>query len=214
MWDALFTFAPPVLQAVSVAVTAVFAILGLRAWRRQLLGRRKIEIAEGTLFAAYKIKEAMSYIRGPGLVGGSTRPRQPDEPEGLASRRGSYFVPLERMQKASGDFAEFEKMKLLCQVLLRPRGRRAVRARKHSAAHRLGRRDDADPNGRRARHGAEARAKMVQSDLGPRRGRVNRDGESGGREHRGYVPAASEIVADAEADFLPARAPRVRELRG
>jgi hypothetical protein len=111
MWDTLFTFAPPVLQAASVAVTAVFAVIGLRAWRRQLLGRRKIEIAEGTLLAAYKIKEAMAYIRNPGaFVGGSTRPRQADEPEGLASLRDSYFVPLERMQKTSGDFDEFEKM--------------------------------------------------------------------------------------------------------
>jgi len=120
VWDALFTFAPPVLQAVSVAVTAVFAVIGLRAWRRQLLGRRKIEVAEGTLLAAYKIKESMSYIRGPGLVGGSTRPRQPDESEGLASLRDSYFLPLERMQKMSGDFAEFEKMQLLCQVYFGP----------------------------------------------------------------------------------------------
>jgi hypothetical protein len=121
MWEALFKFAPSVLQAVSIAVTAVFAIISLRAWRRQLLGRRKIEIAEGTLLATYKIKEAMTYIRNPGaFVGGSTRPRQPDEPEGLASLRDSYFVPLERMQKTSGDFAEFEKMQLLCHVYFGP----------------------------------------------------------------------------------------------
>lgn len=121
MWDTLFTVAPPVLQAVSVAATAVFAILGLRAWRRQLIGRRKIEIAEGTLLAAYKVKEAVAYIRNPGaLVGASTRQRQPDEPEGLARLRDTYFVPLERMQKTSGDFAEFEKMQLLCQVYFGP----------------------------------------------------------------------------------------------
>lgn len=117
MWDALLKVAPPVIQSVSIAVTAVFAILGLRAWRQQLIGRRKIEVAEGTLLATYKVKEAMAYIRNPGaFVGGSTRPRQADESEGLASLRDSYFVPLERMQKTSGDFAEFEKMQLLCQV--------------------------------------------------------------------------------------------------
>ena len=59
----------------------------------------------------------MSYIRGlAAFVGGSTRPRQPDEPKGLASLRDSYVVPLERMQKTSGDLAEFEKMQPLCQV--------------------------------------------------------------------------------------------------
>jgi len=121
VWDAFLKVAPPVVQAVSIAVTAVFAILGLRAWRRQLLGRRKIEIAEGTLLATYKVQEAMAYIRNPGaLVGASTRERQSDEPEGLARLRDSYFVPLERMQKTSGDFAEFEKMQLLCQVYFGP----------------------------------------------------------------------------------------------
>jgi len=121
MWDALLNVAPQIVQALSIAVTAVFAILGLRAWRRQLIGRRTIEVAEGTLLATYKIQEAMAYIRNPGaLVGASTRERQPDEPEGLARLRDSYFVPLERMQKTSGDFAEFEKMQLLCHVYFGP----------------------------------------------------------------------------------------------
>ena len=63
----------------------------------------------------------MSYIRNPGaLVGATTRQRQPDESDSLARLRDTYFVPLERMQKTSGDFAEFEKMQLLCQVYFGP----------------------------------------------------------------------------------------------
>lgn len=121
MWDTLLKVAPPVIQALSIAVTAVFAVISLRAWRRQLLGRRTIEIAEGALLATYKIREAMAHIRNSGsFAGGSTRPRQPVESEGLASLRDSYFVPLERMQKTSDDFAEFEKMQLLCQVYFGP----------------------------------------------------------------------------------------------
>jgi hypothetical protein len=43
--------AATVLQAISVAVAAFFAILGLNAWRRQLIGKRKVEIAEEALLA-------------------------------------------------------------------------------------------------------------------------------------------------------------------
>ena len=126
MWEAVFKVAPPLIQAVSVAVTAVFAVIGLRAWRRQLLGRRKIEIAEGTLLATYKIKEAMAYIRNPGaLVGASTRQRQPDESESLARLRDTYFVPRtdaedqRRLRRVREDAAPLPG-------LLRARCRRAV----------------------------------------------------------------------------------------
>jgi hypothetical protein len=117
-WEEALKIAAPVIQAVSVAITAYFAVKGLNAWRRQLLGKRRIEIAEEALVAAYKVKNAMSYIRSPGSFGGEggTRPRVEGENEDLARVKDSYFVPLERMQKTSPDFAEFEKMRLLCQV--------------------------------------------------------------------------------------------------
>jgi hypothetical protein len=38
--------ASKLLPAVAIAVTAVFAILGLNAWRRQMVGKRKFEVAE------------------------------------------------------------------------------------------------------------------------------------------------------------------------
>lgn len=118
MTDQLLVVIPPILQAISVAVTAVFAVLGLRAWRQQLIGKRKIEIAEQALLAIYKVKNALSYIRNPGSMGGEgqSRPGRNDEPEDLARQRDTYFTPLERIQKSNDDFAELEKVQLLCQV--------------------------------------------------------------------------------------------------
>jgi len=107
------------LQALAILVTAIFATRGLHAWRGQLVGKRKFEIAEETLLAAYKVKNAMSYVRNPGAFSGEggTRPRSDAESaDDLARAKDVYFVPLERMQKTSGDFAEFEKQRLLCQV--------------------------------------------------------------------------------------------------
>jgi hypothetical protein len=110
--------ASPLLQAASITVTAIFAILGLQAWRRQIIGQRRIQVAEETLVATYKVKAAMSYIRSSMSFSGEggSRPRDEHEAEGAARVRDTYFVPVERMQKTSGDFAEFEKMRLLCQV--------------------------------------------------------------------------------------------------
>lgn len=117
-WKSVLELAPPLLQAVSVAVTAVFAILGLRAWRQQLIGKRRIEVAEQGLLAAYKVKNAMTYIRSPlsFAAEGVDRTRAAHEEDDVAKAKDTYFVPLKRIQDTSDDFAEFEKARLLCQV--------------------------------------------------------------------------------------------------
>jgi hypothetical protein len=119
MWDQVLEHAPQILQAISIAVTAVFAIIGLNAWRRQIIGKRRLEVAEEALLAAYKVRDAMSYIRSSGSFGGEgrTRPRAEGEKEnGLARAKDTYFVPLERIHRTSDDFAAFQKARLLCVV--------------------------------------------------------------------------------------------------
>lgn len=108
-----------ILQAVSIFATAVFAIIGLNAWRRQLIGKRRIEVAEEALLAVYKTKDAMSYIRSPGAFAdeGRTRARTEHEKEDdLARTKDTFFVPLERMHKVREDFAALQKVRLLCVV--------------------------------------------------------------------------------------------------
>ena len=46
----------PALQAASIAVTAYFASRGLNAWRQQLAGKRRFELAEEILVATYKVQ--------------------------------------------------------------------------------------------------------------------------------------------------------------
>jgi len=114
--------AAPALQALSIAVTAGFAIKGLNAWRRQVVGKRRIEVAEETLLAAYKIRDAFPYFRSPGRPfssEGSTRPgRGENESAGLQSTRDSYFVPIERLQdpRIVDAFAHFSRAALLCET--------------------------------------------------------------------------------------------------
>jgi hypothetical protein len=121
-WDDFLRYAPSILQAVSITVTALFAIAGLRAWKRQIIGKRRIEVAEEALLAAYKARNAMSYVRNPASFGGegATRPRREGEDQGIAMARDAEFAPLERLQKANADFAELEKTRLLCEVHFGP----------------------------------------------------------------------------------------------
>jgi hypothetical protein len=120
--DELVKVAAPVLQALSIAVTAGFAVAGLNAWRRQLVGKRRIEIAEETLFAVYKVRDAFPFFRSPGVPfasEGSTRPgRGENESAGIASMRDAYFVPIERLQdtRIADAFAQLSKAALLCET--------------------------------------------------------------------------------------------------
>jgi len=115
-------FIAPLLQTLAIGVTAYYASRGLYTWREQLIGKRRLEVAEETLLATYKARDALGYIRNPGAWGGEGKSRKRDssEPETLADQRDTYFVPLERVQKASDDFAQFQKVSLLCEVYFGP----------------------------------------------------------------------------------------------
>lgn len=106
------------LQAGAIVVTAVFAVLGLRAWRTQLVGKRKIEIAEETLVLAYKIRNAIAYARLPvhGPHEGLSRPRELADDENFRKLKDSYFVPVERLRAYDEDFARLERQKVLSEV--------------------------------------------------------------------------------------------------
>jgi hypothetical protein len=107
-----------VVQAAAIVITAIFAVLGLRAWRGQLIGKRKVEIAEETLVLVYKIRNAIAYARLPvhGAKEGLSRGRELAEDENFRKLRDSYFVSVERLRAYDEDFAKLERQILLCEV--------------------------------------------------------------------------------------------------
>jgi hypothetical protein len=106
-----------ILQALAVVVTAYFASRGLNAWRRQLVGKRKLEVAEDMLLAAYKAQSILLHIRNPITFGeGQSRPRGKDERPGQADAKDMYFAPLARMQKLDDDFAQWAKVRFLADA--------------------------------------------------------------------------------------------------
>jgi hypothetical protein len=118
IWNEIWKAAPPIVQAISIAVTAYFAVKSLRAWRQQLVGKRRFEIAEETIVAAYRVREALEWIRSPASWSGEAtdRTKEAGETEAVAQMRDTYFVPLKRIKETSEDFSQLGKTKLLARI--------------------------------------------------------------------------------------------------
>jgi hypothetical protein len=56
-----------VVIGLSAASAAVFAYLGLSAWRRELKGKSEYELAKEVLKSVYKVREAFKHVRRPGI---------------------------------------------------------------------------------------------------------------------------------------------------
>jgi hypothetical protein len=88
-------------QSLSVIVASAVAIYGIDAWRRQFVGRRRIELAEETLALFYQARDIIRAIRSPfGWSGeGQTRKRAPNErPEDKEALDRAYVL-IERYNK-------------------------------------------------------------------------------------------------------------------
>ena len=50
-------------QSVSVIFASLFAIYGINAWRREFVGKRRIELAKEALDLFHQARDAIGYIR-------------------------------------------------------------------------------------------------------------------------------------------------------
>lgn len=106
------------LQTIAVVTAAIVAIVGIKSWRRELLGKRRSEIAEQAIVTASSVKDALIYVRNPfGFKGeGQSRNRINDENENTLEILDQDFVPIERMNKFLDDFSQLKSTKLLCKA--------------------------------------------------------------------------------------------------
>lgn len=100
-------------QAVAIMSACWAIISGIGAWKREFIGKRKIELAEGTLATFFEIKDAIAFIRNPWSSGteGSTRKRSAyeTEPESQLLDRG--YIVFERYESKKEIFIRFNTMK-------------------------------------------------------------------------------------------------------
>jgi hypothetical protein len=103
-------------QSVAIIIAAAVAVWGINAWRREFLGKRRIDLAEEALASFYEASEMFAVIRSPlGYVGeGSTRESSPDEDPEDKKRLDRAFVVYERYNKNSEPFRRLQTLKYRC----------------------------------------------------------------------------------------------------
>lgn len=100
-------------QAVAI-ISACWAIVsGVGAWKREFVGKRRIELAEEALSCFFEIKDAIATIRSPVSYGdeGSTRKKREHETKEETEILNRAFVVFERYELKKEVFIRFNTVK-------------------------------------------------------------------------------------------------------
>jgi hypothetical protein len=91
--------------ALAAAIAAWQGVKSLTAWRREAVGRRRIELAEEILADFYEARDHFSWVRSPGGFGSESegRPGREEEDEDVRKDLDMYYRPIKRLS----DFADF-----------------------------------------------------------------------------------------------------------
>lgn len=101
------------ITAFSAAIAAISFVVGISTWRREFVGKRRIELAESVLALFYEAADAIQEIRSPfgSTDEGTTRKRSEREREEDSGALDQAYVVFERYQKREKLFAELRSMK-------------------------------------------------------------------------------------------------------
>jgi hypothetical protein len=109
-----------IVQSVSVILAALFAIYGFDAWRREHIGKRRIELAEDVLSLFYQASDAIDEMRDPFGFGGEGSSRKPLENEDPRHKQAldAAYVLIERYRRHSELFAKLHaaRYRFMAQV--------------------------------------------------------------------------------------------------
>ncbi len=95
-------------QSISVILAALFAIYGFDAWRREHIGKRRIELAEDVLALFYQASDAIDQMRNPFSFGGEGSSRKPLDNEDPQHKQAldTAYVLIERYNRQSELFSK------------------------------------------------------------------------------------------------------------
>lgn len=96
-----------VVQAGAVIVASFVALYGISSWRREYVGKRRMELAEEVLAMFYEAKDALQDVRAPFSFHGegSSRVPGPNESTERKENLDYAFITLERLKAASELFS-------------------------------------------------------------------------------------------------------------
>lgn len=100
-------------QAGAVVMASWAIISGVGAWKREFIGKRKIELAEQALAKFFEVQDAIAYIRNPFSSGteGQSRQKGPTETAAETELLNRGYIVVERHQLKEQVFAEFNILK-------------------------------------------------------------------------------------------------------
>jgi hypothetical protein len=104
----------PLLTATATVIMAGVALCGLRKWRVETTGKRKIELAEDILASVYEARDVIRWARVPAGYAneGASRPRSAEEEDDDDDQiKDAFYRTIERLKKGNEVFATIEAKK-------------------------------------------------------------------------------------------------------
>ena len=102
-----------IVESLAVIIAAAAAVFGIDAWRREHIGRRRIDLAEEVLALFYEVRMTATAIRSRFIRAdeGSTREALDAETPEEKRRRDLAHVPTERFARYRPQFAKLSAMR-------------------------------------------------------------------------------------------------------
>jgi hypothetical protein len=100
-------------QAVGVIAACWAIISGIDAWKREYIGKKRIDVAEETLISFLELKDAISFIRNPfsNTEEGNSRKKRETETEAETELLNRGYIVFERYEKRKDVFIRFNTLK-------------------------------------------------------------------------------------------------------
>ena len=103
----------PAVTSLATIVAAGTAIWGIRAWRREYTGKRRIDLAEDVLALVYEIQDVLASVRSP--LGhseeGQKCPEMPDAIDKEKAMLNTAYIPIERCNSRKELFARLRSLR-------------------------------------------------------------------------------------------------------
>lgn len=109
-----------IVASVSVIVASLTAVYGIRSWRKEYVGKCRVDLAEEVLSLFYEAQDAIRHIRSPmGFVGeGATKAEDAGETVKQGEVLDQGYVILERYDRHKALFGRLHALRYRCMALL------------------------------------------------------------------------------------------------
>jgi len=107
------------LKEISIIFSIWVAVYGIDSWRREYVGKRKMELAEQILALFYQSKDIISYIRSPFSFGGegSSRKKNEHETEEQTKLYNQAYIVFERYESNKDVFNKLKSLRYQLMAL-------------------------------------------------------------------------------------------------